>query len=171
MDNYQKFIKFASDFEEKGNKFYLESIDRVKNIFSKRILEFLATEELRHLAKIKLFSQSLMEKDEFDVDKETESDLLERVKRFIQDFMQDKVKQITDILSDIEIYDFALGVEKNGYNVYKEFFEKSEDKKLKRFAEFLMNEEKIHYDLLADSKKYLEDPSYYFEEAGGWIFG
>jgi rubrerythrin len=171
MDIYQKFIQFASDFEEKGNKFYLESVDKVKNVFSKRILEFLAAEELRHLAKIKLFSQSLTGKEDFDIDKETESDLSARARKFIQEFIQDRIKQITDTLSDIDIYDFALGVEKNGYNIYKEFFEKSEDEKLKKIAEFLMNEEKIHYDLLVSSKKYLEDPSYYFEEAGGWIFG
>ena len=45
------------------------------------------------------------------------------------------------------------------------------DERLKRFFGWLAGEEIAHHKLLAESKKYLEDQSYYFEEAGGWIFG
>jgi hypothetical protein len=35
----------------------------------------------------------------------------------------------------------------------------------------IKKEGNLHYNLLATTKKYLEDPSYYFEDYGGWIFG
>lgn len=168
---YHDALKSAIDFENKGEEFYLAAVKRTTDPFTKNTLQFLANEELRHIEKIEKFSQSLLEQTDFDLEKETESDLPLRAKEYVGRMLHEKGKEISPQSSDIEIYDLALDVENSGYIMYKNAFESNSHENLKKFFRFLMQEEKIHADLLSSSKKYLEDPSYYFEEFGGWIFG
>lgn len=163
-------LKFAIDFERKGRGFYLDAIQKAEDPLAKKTLKFLADEEVHHIEKIEKFNQALLGKGDFDIEKECHSDLPQRTKEYIDKATQDKEEKVSPQTTDIEVYDLALDMEKSSYDIYKDAFEKNSDEKLKRFFQFLMQEEQIHYDLLAASKKYLEDPSYYFEEFGGWIF-
>jgi rubrerythrin len=169
--HYHDALKSAIDFEMKGEEFYLAAVGRTADAFTKNTLQFLANEELRHIEKIEKFSQSLLEQTDFDLEKETESDLPLRAKEYVDRVLHEKAKEISAQSSDIEIYDLALDVENSGYIMYKNAFESNSHENLKKFFRFLMQEEKIHADLLSSSKKYLADPSYYFEAFGGWIFG
>lgn len=168
---YHDALKSAIDFEKKGEEFYLAAIQKTIDPFTRNTLQFLANEELHHIEKIEKFSQSLLAETDFDLEKETESDLPQRAKEYVGRVLQEKGEKISPQSSDIEIYDLALDIENSGYSMYKNAFESNSDDNLKKFFQFLMREEKIHYELLSASKKYLEDPSYYFEEFGGWIFG
>ena len=71
----------------------------------------------------------------------------------------------------MEIYDVALDMEKRGYSAYKNAsIDSKEDPRVQEFFKFLAEQEIVHYKLLQESKKYLEDSSYYFEDYGGWVF-
>jgi rubrerythrin len=168
---YCEALKFAIDFEQEGRKLYLDSIERVKDPFAKRTLAFLADEESHHIEKIEKFNEALLGRGEFDVQAECRSDLPERVKEYVGQVVQEEAGKVSPESSDIKIYELALDMESASYKAYRDAFEENSDEKLRRFFEFLMHEEQIHYDLLDASKKYLADPSYYFEEFGGWIFG
>ncbi len=168
---YCDALEFAIDLEQKGQKMYLSAIQKAKDPHTKDTLQFLADEEVSHIEKIEKFNQALLGKGDFDVQKECQTDLPQRTKEYIDKVTREKGEKVTFESTDIEVYNLALDMEKSSYDLYKDAFEKNSDENLKKFFNFLMQEEQIHYDLLAASKKYLQDPSYYFEEFGGWIFG
>ena len=168
---YCDALRFAFDYEEKGEKYYREAAAKTGDKFAKKTLLFLADEEVEHIRKIEDFNQHMLGVEGFDLDKECQLTLPDRVEQFI-DAERELAKEKTGLtLTDLAVYDLAMTTEKHGYELYTEARDTSDDERLKRFFGFLADEEIIHHKLLAASKKYLEDPSYYFEEAGGWIFG
>lgn len=169
---YSQALQFALDFEKRGEKFYRDSIQKVNDEFAKRTLKFLADEELNHIEKINRFNEALVKNyKDFDLDAHCQTKLPEKIENHLKEAIKREEEKIRPQSSDIEIYDMAIDMERAGYAIYKESYEQSDDKKIKKFFEFLIKEENLHYDLLAATKRYLEDPSYYFEDYGGWIFG
>jgi len=169
---YCEALESALDFERKGENFYRESIQKVEDKFAKETLAFLADEEKSHIKKIQEINNALNHNvEDFDYDSHCESKLPDRIKEHLNRMIEKEKDKITLKSSDIAIYKLAMDVEKAGYEMYEKSYQQSADDKTRKFFEFLRKEEHIHYDLLASSKKYLEDPSYYFEDYGGWIFG
>lgn len=167
---YCDALKFALDFEVKGEKFYRESIEKVDDPHAQKTLQFLAAEESHHIDKIERFNQSLINKEHFDLSNECDSKLVASIENYLDEFIKNKEKTIAEKASDVEIYDVAMEMENSGYQMYKKAFDENQDNRLRKFFKFLMNEESLHYNLILASKKYLEEPSYYFEDFGGWIF-
>jgi len=168
---YCDALRFAIDFENKGEQFYRQSIETVADATAKKALQFLADEELGHIRKIEDFNNSLLGEGSFDLERECSRELPERIKRFVKEYVSDKAKEITSGSEDVQIYDVALDIEKRGYDMYKSIHVGNENAVLRQFFEFMAAEEIQHYNLLASTKKYLEDPSAYFEDYGGWVFG
>ncbi len=169
---YCEALKAAKEFEERGEKFYRDSIPKVNDEFAKKTLEFLADEERHHIEKIKRFNDAFcMESEDFDLDACCKTKLPERIEDYLKEPIQKRECKIKPQMTDIEIYDMALDLEKAGYSIYEEFHKQSDDEKIRKCFEFLIKEEGLHYDFLTATKKYFEDPSYYFEDYGGWIFG
>lgn len=169
---YCEALESALDFERKGEKFYRESIQKVEDKIAKKILVFLADEEKSHIEKIQKINTALNNNvEDFDYGTYCESKLPDRIKEHLNRMIEKEKSKINSQSSDITIYNLAMDMEKAGYEMYEKSYQQSADDKTRKFFEFLRKEEHIHYDLLASSKKYLEDPSYYFEDYGGWIFG
>jgi rubrerythrin len=168
---YCDALRFAFDYEKKGEEHYRQAAEWATDKFAKQALTFLADEEVEHIRKIDEFNRHLLERSDFDIDAECRVSLPERVEAFLEEARL--AGQIGDerVLSDIDVYDKAMANEKEGYEMYAAAEDSSDEDRLKRFFAFLADEEQTHYQLLAASRKYLEDPSYYFEEGGGWLFG
>ena len=167
---YCDALRFAIDYEKRGEEYYRKSGAKASDPLAKKTLFFLADEEVDHIRKIEQFNDHLLGTAEFDLDRECALSLPEKVQTFIEDAKKgDKAKQESQ-LTDIEVYDEAMTHEKQGFEMYANVRESSSDTRLKQFFGFLADEEIVHHKLLAASKKYLDDPSYYFEEDGGWIF-
>lgn len=168
---YCEALRIAIEFEQNGGMFYHQLIEKVSDPFAKKILIFLANEEIEHIRKIEAFNNSLLGKGEFDFETECDFGLSDRIQALVQERMKDADKNVAPDSNDLDIYDVAMLLEKKSYELYEQILSETEDENLETFFRFLLSEENDHYDLLAASKKYLEDPSYYFEEYGGWIFG
>lgn len=169
---YCEALKAAIEFEQRSEKFYRDSIHKVKDEFAQKTLQLLADEEHHHIERINKANEALTkESGDFDLDAHCQTDLPRRIEKHLKEPLSKKADKIRPQISDIEIYDLAIDMEKAGYGVYKEHYQQSENKKTRKLLEFLIKEESVHYELLASTKKYLEDPSYYFEDYGGWIFG
>ena len=168
---YCDALRFAFDYEKKGEEHYREAADKVGDVFAQKALTFLADEEIEHIRKIDDFNRHLLGESEFDLDAECALSLPDRVEAFLDAARQ--AGHISDerTLTDIDVYEVAMANEKEGFEMYASVEETSTDERLRKFFAFLAQEEKGHYKLLAASKKYLEDQSYYFEEGGGWLFG
>lgn len=163
-------IQFAIEYEKQSQCFYKDALLKVKNSFAQKALQFLINEEQTHIDKILAFNAHLLGEGGFDLEKECITGLPERTKQFLTNFTH-KEEQISQAATDIDIYKVALETEKKGFELYESVFKSTNEERLKKFFAFLAEEEKLHYRLIDYTLKYLEDPSYYFEEAGGWIFG
>lgn len=168
---YCDALRFAIDMEHKGEEFYRHAAATVEDKLAKRALQFLAAEEVEHIRKIEEFNTYLLGRETFDLDKECSSQLNGRISAFIRGNMAEKAAGVTPRAKDVEVYGAALEIEKEGYDMYSSVKLPPDDERLQRFFSFLAGEEIQHYNLLAATKKYLEEPSYYFEEYGGWVFG
>ena len=168
---YCEALETAIEFERNGEVFYRELLEKVSDPFAKKVLEFLADEEVEHIRKIEVFNDSLLGKDWFDFEAECGLDLHERIRDLVQEKRQGANKNVNPSSNDLDIYDIAMLLESKSFELYKHALEEPQDEKVETFLRFLLAEEGEHYDLLASSKKYLADPSYYFQEYGGWIFG
>jgi len=168
---YCEALQIAFEFEKNGETFYRQLIDKVTDPFAKKVLEFLADEEIEHVRKIEEFNDSLLGKGGFDFDAECGLELTDRIRVMTQARMKEAEKNVNPNSNDLDIYDVAMLLETKSYELYERALAVPQDEKVETFFRFMLYEEKEHYDLLAYSKRYLEDPAYYFEEYGGWIFG
>ncbi len=169
---YCEAFKVAREFEQRSEKLYRDLIPKVKDRFAQKTLTFLADEEHHHIKKIDEINEALTTKSkDFSLVAQCQTELPGRIEKHLNEIIKNKADKMRAQMSDIEIYDTAIDMEKAGYGIYKEHYRQSNDEKTKKFMEFLIQEESVHYDILASTKKYLEDPSYYFEDYGGWIFG
>jgi rubrerythrin len=169
--SYCDALTFALELERSGEKYYRAAAADAQDPFARKVLAFLADEEVEHQRKIEEFNLSLLGQGEFDLETECRTGLPERIQAFLKEHATPEEERTT-AATEVDAYTMAMGMEKAGYDMYKAAREAGADNpQLARFFDFLMAEETKHYDLLASSKKYLEDPSYYFEDFGGWIFG
>ncbi len=168
---YCDALRFAFDYESKGEKHYREAARNAKDRFAIKALTFLADEELEHIRKINEFNLHLLGEQDFDIDAECSLVLSDRVESFLDTSRHEGHMGRDRDMSEIDVYDLAMTTEKQGYEMYASVEKSSGDERLKKFFGFLAQEEQGHYKLLEASKKYLEDQSYYFEEGGGWLFG
>jgi rubrerythrin len=170
---YCEALRTALEFEEAGAKLYESSINKVTSPFAKRVLEFLVKEEHEHIRKIEAFNASLLGKGEFDIAAECAIGVTSRIPELIKEYTKAEVEKVGPDSLDLDIYDMAMDMEKAGHEAYEKFLAEAQaanDELLERFFEFMVSEEEEHFDLLQASKKYLEDPAYYFLDYGGWIF-
>jgi len=169
---YCEAFKTAREFEQRSEKLYRDLIPKAKDKFARKTLTLLADEEHHHIKKIDEINEALTTNPEdFNLVAQCQTELPSRIEKHLKEVTKSKADKIRAQVSDIEIYDMAIDMEKAGYGIYKEHYQQSNDEKTRKFMEFLIQEESIHYEILASTKKYLEDPSYYFEDYGGWIFG
>ncbi|MBE0448796.1 MAG: ferritin family protein [Actinobacteria bacterium] len=168
---YCDALKTAIEFERNGEAFYRQLIGSVSDPFAKKVLVFLADEEVDHINKIEMFNDSLLGKSEFDFETECNLELPDRVQALVQAKMRDTDKNVSPESDDLDIYDVAIALEARSRELYEQALNETDNERVETFFRFLLAEEREHYDLLASSKRYLSDPSYYFEEYGGWIFG
>ncbi|MBI4734325.1 MAG: ferritin family protein [Rubrobacteridae bacterium] len=171
--SYCDALRIAFEFEKNGEQFYRELIKKVVDEFAQKVLTFLADEEVEHIRKIETFNDALLGNSEFDLDKECSTNLDEKIRDLVRDRTIKEESKISTSSTDIDVYEVAMDMEKKGHSAYEKALSDSDvssDERIKRFFLFMIDEEKEHYDLLAASKKYLDDPSYYFLDYGGWVF-
>jgi len=64
--------------------------------------------------------------------------------------------------SNLKACEFAMEFENSGYRYYNDAFKSSTNELLKRFFEFLLAEEKKHYDIIENLHTYLSDSENWF---------
>lgn len=169
MDNValKDALKKALEMEEKGFGFYKDIVRKVENDATKKMFEFLANNELLHIESIKGFYSSLAKKGDFpelNLDK-----LMAGRKKDLSIFarsiaeLKDKVKKSD---ADKEACEFAMEFENSGYKYYQNIHKDAKDEKLVKLLDFLLEEEKAHYDSIMKLHTYITDSAnwYMYEE-------
>jgi rubrerythrin len=162
MDNFalKTTLKKALEMEEKGFSFYKDIVQKVENDATKKMFEFLAKNELLHIENIKNFYNSLIKKSEFPElnPGESKADRKKDLSIFSISIseLKDKIKKSD---ADKEACEFAMDLENSGYKYYQGMRKDAGDEKLIKLLDFLLEEEKTHYDGIAKMHTYLTDPA------------
>jgi len=160
-------LKKALDMEEKGIGFYKEIIPKVENAATKKMFEFLGNNELLHIESIKGFYDSLVKNGDFpelNLDKimaDRKKDLSIFARSIAE--LEGKVKKSD---ADKEACEFAMEFENSGYKYYESMRKDAKDAKLIKLLDFLLKEEKAHYESIMNLHAYITDSAnwYMYEE-------
>ena len=162
--NLKEALQTALDFEEKGCNIYKESASKTKNPVVEKTFRYLAEQEQNHINEIKEF----IRKEKADV--ELKEDSLENTKKFFMATIDEFREKIELSKDDTKAHETALELEQNSYDFYKGEAEKTDDRELKKFFEFLMEQENTHYMLIEKAYAYIKDPANFYVEEEQWVF-
>ena len=166
MDNkIIELLNTAITMEENGYDFYITTQENSENSLTSKLFSSLAEKELLHIEYIKEFYNNLKSGvglPSIDIIK-TKRD---KSKIFNVDIatLKEKVKNQED---DVKAYEFALELEKKGYEFYEKLLADATDPNLKAFIEFLVKEEHDHYALIEKAYGYVTDTQNWFMNEEG----
>jgi len=127
---YCEALKTAIEFELNGLAFYRQLIDRVSDPFAKRVLVFLAGEEVGHIRKIEAFNNFLLGKGDFDMEEECNLDLPDKIQALVQEKMKEAKKNVTPESDDLDIYDVAMLLESKSRELYEQALDENKDESI-----------------------------------------
>lgn len=158
-------LEMAIELERKGQRYYSEKAEQVGNPWSKKVLESLASRELDHIEVVKEIAEgvSIADVELPNVDIETE------MKRVFDEFSSAEREDWT--AQDTSIYDHALKLEEDLFELYDELAEQTEDPEERDFFEVLSEEEQDHYQSIQNAVYYLTDQKSWLSEEEGKVWG
>ncbi len=152
----------ALRLEQEGQKFFEEAAGRVRNPHARQTLKFLADEELRHIQKIREFSQSV-ETGSAAPKLEVSESIEARVKKF-NDHLATLKADISPSASDVEAYTWAVKFENGAAEFYQEQKDASDNPEVQAFYQWLIEEESLHSRVISSCLQFIEDPASWFSE-------
>lgn len=154
-------FKKALYFEKKGHKIYTDTAKKTKNSIVKKTFSYLAEQEMHHIEEIEQFLQKNKIELKGDNPKET--------KEFFK-MTADEFKKKTELSDDdIKAHEVALELEQSSYDFYKEEYEKTNNKDLKKFFKFLMEQENAHYEFVQKTYEFIKNPVGFYTEQEKWM--
>jgi rubrerythrin len=155
-------LKQALDFENKGKSIYSAAAEETANPIVARTFSYLAGQEDFHIKEIEKYIASNRLELGGDLQDETRAFFMLTVEEF---------KHKTSLSKDdIQAHETALELEKQSYDFYKKQFLSSKDPDIKQFFEFLMKQEKAHYELVEKTLQFIRDPVAFFQKDEEAIF-
>jgi rubrerythrin len=161
--DFKAMLVTALEMEEKGYEFYRTQIAKAKNKIAKDMFSFLADNELFHIESIKKFYEGVsVSKGNINIDLSSEKQ--KRIKAL--DIFSKSIDELDEKISpddtDKNACEFAMEFEKSGYDYYKKLLTEAEGERAKKFLEFLLDEEKRHYEIIEKTYNYLTDSENWF---------
>lgn len=161
MKEMDEYLQAALKFEEDGYQFYTKISKETNQPLAKRLFESLAIQENEHAKRIMEIYESLQSGGEVKSSSRPAFSLEPEVKKIFYELDKDKKAMPLD---NIEGYRLAMEMEKKGYNMYKEFAEKVENKREREFFRLLMEEEKEHLSSLDNVYRFLTGTEEWYAE-------
>ncbi len=161
-------IKKAIKVEEEGYRFYKKAEGCTKDRFGRLMYSSLAEYEAQH----KRFLEGLLNNAAPDA-RELDAPLpKDRLRSLFEAAGRDVCERIPPTAGDIEALTFAMGKETESYLMYKEAAESATDPGAKAVFERIAREENQHYEILEQTRYYLEHyANWSIWEEGGPIEG
>ena len=172
-DKLAEALRQALEMEETGRGFYEEAAKQSGNAIVQKTFRFLADNELLHMENIRRFYRGLQEKGAFPAVDIREfgparGEALSLFSSSIRE-LKEKVKRSD---KDSEALKFAMDLENKGYRHYEKMLKEARDGRLVELLNFLLAEEKQHYEALSELHSYLTDSAnWYMYEEGSFPQG
>ena len=138
-------------------KFYLEKSNQLLNLLSKEIFKKIIDDESFHLQRIQEGYEQLRKGEIFS---NGSREGLRRSSRecfdsILSEIVQDKNQSSSPLLSEIEIIDQAMALETSIHRFFVTSEKEIGDQKINDFLSFLAGEEYRHFNLLFNTREYL----------------
>lgn len=163
MDLKQAF-ETALEFEQKGHSIYEETANKTENPIVAKTFRYLADQELLHIEEIKKYIEGLDNGDKVEL----RGDTLEDTKQFFTTTTKEFKEQIELSDDDLTAHETALGLEQDAYDFYEEQHNQTDDEEMKKFFQWLMDQENAHFELIEKAYAYIKDPVGFYSEEEGW---
>jgi len=165
---FEEMIKTAIKMEEEGRDFYKKAGDCTKDRFGKMMYASLAEDEVRHKKLLEAMRAntppSAMELD-IPLPKE-------KLKSVFAGIGKDVCARVPSTSDDLEAITFAMGKEAESYRMYAEGAKAAPSEAAKSALERMAKEENQHYEILEQTKYFLEQhENWSIWEDGGPIEG
>lgn len=157
-----KALRQAVSFEKNGRAIYEEAASKTKNPLISKTFKYLAEQEDFHLQEIQNYLT--YGKIEFLGDQP------ETTQQFFSTTVSEYKHKAEATEDDLDAYETALELEKESYNFYLAQHNATADPDLKQFFDFLMQQEKIHYELVKRTYEFIKDPAAFYSKEEQWIF-
>lgn len=157
-------LKLALRSEEDGHKFYKEAEGRASSPLARSVFASLAKEEFEHIKIIRTFYSSLEEKGEWASvgGGRGKEEMLGKIKTVFGEASEELEERVKVEATDSEAYKTAMEMENAAYSLYARLLQEAEEEKAKELYRFMCQLEKEHWDLLADTVLYLDNPRQWF---------
>ncbi len=155
-------MKMAIDNEVKGREMYKKFAGRAENEVTKRTFQFLASEETRHIDSINSFDPSSavvpMDPKGFG-----------EIKTIFEESIEHFDKQAKPKTDDLEAHKIGMELERKSFELYEKLRDEAEDENIRKFFQFLIKEEKAHFELIQKSFNFISDPEGFYAEQEGRV--
>lgn len=161
----KKALQTALDFEQRGHRIYEEISNKTKNLVVAKTFRYLANQELIHIEEIKEYIEQLNNGHKIKLRGAKIGDTKKFFDITIKQF-KEKTKLSND---DLKAHETALELEQSSYDFYKKQHEQTNDKELKKFFKWLMEQENAHYELIRKAYDFIKNPIGFYTEEEKWI--
>ncbi len=154
-----RMLTNALDMEKSGYEFYMKAARRSGSEFGKKAFEALAEDESRHIEAIRGYCVEITRKDktpELYVVVPSHKKINERI--IFGKSRAELLKEATADADELKAYEIAMKMENDGHDFYKNALKSTQDENTKDLYNFLISEEKAHFELISDTYEYLKDP-------------
>ena len=147
--------------ERRGYEILKDGEESAKTPLGKATFEFLASEEINHMRLIEGFADSIGTGAAWqpgEMSPLTKRDAGEKIRSIFDRYAEDFAKAGEHGEERIDIYEAGLQMERFGHHFYSQASNETLDEQAKRLYEFLAKEESRHFELIQDTKDFLELP-------------
>ena len=161
-DDILEPFRIALELEREGKQLFTEAALSTPSKLARQTFEFLAAEEDKHIEKIERFYDSLKMSGESDLPDTEDSTAEQKLETFNAklEAMKDQFKATK---SDIDAYRMALRFENGAEDFYAEKLAEATNPKIKRFYQWLIDEESMHSRLIKSCLQFVENPAEWFQ--------
>jgi len=167
-----KALELALQMEEDGRQYYLEAGARCQNRVARATFTWLADLEFQHMKAIRHFNAELTRSGTWGT---VSPDLPEAAEWVLQsqNLFRDALAEVDEHVpaeaTDSDALDHGMELELRTRDYYQKCLEGAADPMAHRFFEGLRDAEYKHYELLENTKLYLDNPDVFFEQNEGLL--
>lgn len=163
-------LRTAIQMEQDGRKFYEEAARQARDAGTKEIFTYLANGEVYHINRIQEIYDAL-EKDPHWQESMCEFKPPAEDPQIFSAALA-KGNMAAGDTDDLKALEIGMQMEAKSIEFYQRLARQAQDPRERRFLLSLVNEERGHYNFLADYRNYLVDPAdWYFVKEMGHVDG
>jgi len=172
MDNVMDILRLAREKETVRQAAYEQAAAIATNPLIKATFSSLAGEEAKHARYVQVYYDKQVANEGWPAPEELGID--EDFAKVIEQIFHEANEAIKATAAEAkaelhEAYEAGIAAEQESVEFYSDALSQATDPNAIRFFTVLVKAEKLHYKLLSESQKFVDDPSFWFFEQEHWI--